>query len=325
MLTSSPSASPPKGQSSPSASERVAILLSTYNGERFLAEQLDSLIAQTHKDWTIYASDDGSRDATLDILAKYRAQLGDDRLVIVQGPRQGFAANFLSLLAREEIQAPYFAFCDQDDLWIPERLAMGLDWMRGLPADRPALFCSRTQLIDSGGKPIGLSPLFLRPPTFENALVQSIAGGNTMLFNASTRELLRQTPKGEHIISHDWWTYLLVTGCGGHVSYDPRPTVDYRQHGRNLVGSNASLQERVVRVCKMFKGTFREWMDANLHALTVFRPHLTPDHQLTLQLFEQARASALPKRLQLIRKSGVHRQSPLGTLGLTAAAILHRI
>jgi len=325
VLTSSPSASPPKGQSSPSASERVAILLSTYNGERFLAEQLDSLIAQTHKDWTIYASDDGSSDATLDILAKYRAQLGDDRLVIVQGPRQGFAANFLSLLAREEIQAPYFAFCDQDDLWIPERLAMGLDWMRGLPGDRPALFCSRTQLIDSGGKPIGLSPLFNKPPCFENALVQSIAGGNTMLFNAAARLLLSQTDRSTHIVSHDWWAYILVTGCGGAVAYEQRPTIGYRQHGNNIVGSNSSLQDRLVRVRKMFQGTFRQWTNDNLNALSSFKHHLTPHNQKTLSLFEMGRHAPLFTRLRLMHQSGVHRQTLPGTLGLTAAIILQRV
>lgn len=299
--------------------------MSTYNGERFLAEQLDSLVAQTHKEWTIYASDDGSSDTTLAILAQFQAQLGNERLIILSGPHQGFAANFLSLLARNEIQAPYFAFCDQDDLWAPDRLARGVKWIRSIPTEHPGLFCSRTELIDSQGHPIGLSPLFERPPTFENALVQSIAGGNTMLFNAAARELLRQTPKSEIIISHDWWAYLLVTGCGGTVTYEKQPTVGYRQHSSNLVGSNSSLSERALRVRKMFEGTFRHWMDANLHALAYFRHRLTPDNQKTLQTFEQARISGLSQRLLLIRKSGVHRQSPLGTLGLAAAAILQRI
>lgn len=305
--------------------ENVAILMSTFNGEAFLAEQLDSLIAQTHPHWTIYASDDGSCDATLNILQDYRSRLGEERLVIVQGPHQGFAANFLSLLRRDDLRSRYFAFCDQDDCWNPDHLERGIAWLQSVANDLPALYCSRTRLIDVRGNSIGLSPLFCRPPSFENALVQSIAGGNTMLFNDATRELLRQTPSDEHIISHDWWAYLLVTGCGGVVTYESEPTVGYRQHEKNLVGSNAGVLERATRVRKMFQGTFRSWMDANLHALAHFRNRLTPRNRQTLQLFEEARAAGLARRLQLIRQSGVHRQSLSGTLGLAAAAILQRI
>lgn len=321
----SPSTSAPRGLVSQQPSDLVAILLSTYNGEEFLAEQLDSLIAQTHPHWVVYASDDGSSDSTRSILEQYQAKLGTDRLVIVQDPCQGFAANFLSLLRHPDIQAPYFAFCDQDDRWLPDRLTTGLSQLIACPLERPALFCSRTQLIDASGKPFGMSPLFARPPSFENALVQSIAGGNTMLFNAVARDLLKQTPTTARIISHDWWAYLLVTGCGGNVIYEQRPTVAYRQHEQNLVGANSSLRERAIRVGKMFKGTFRGWMDANLHALSCFRERLTPENRETLRLFELARESRLPERLRLIRQSGVHRQSSTGTLGLAAAAVFQRI
>ncbi|MBO3276241.1 glycosyltransferase family 2 protein [Pseudomonas sp. Milli4] len=301
------------------------MLLSTYNGATFLAEQLDSLIQQTHKQWTIYASDDGSSDATLDILEDYQSRLGRDRLVILNGPQHGFAANFLSLLQRDEIQAPYFAFCDQDDLWTPERLEVGVRWIHEIPAERPALFCSRTQLIDEHGLPIGYSPLFSKPPCFENALVQSIAGGNTMLLNSAARDLLKQTPRDARIISHDWWAYILVSGCGGAVAYDKEPTIRYRQHGNNIIGSNSSLHDRLVRVRKMLGGTFREWNDANLKAISYFRNRLTRENRKTLELFEQSRRADLPTRLRLIHQSGVHRQTLPGTLGLAAAAILQRL
>lgn len=313
------------GQHPVQDSTQVAILLSTYNGAEFLAEQLDSLIAQTHTHWSIHVSDDGSTDATMEILESYRTRLGNERMHIYEGPQRGFAANFLSLLHRGEIQASCFAFCDQDDHWTPQRLERGLAWIRSVPSDHPALFCSRTRLVDDLGSPIGLSPLFRRPPSFGNALVQCIAGGNTMLFNDVARDLLQQTPPDEQIVSHDWWTYLLVTGCGGTVAYEPLPTVDYRQHQQNLMGSNSGLQERAVRVRKMLNGTFRHWIDVNLNALTHFHDQLTPDNRTALELFEQARSSRFLGRLKLIRQSGVHRQSLVGTLGLTAAAILQRI
>lgn len=311
-----------KGAATP---RHVAILLSTYNGASFLARQLDSLLAQTHEDWTIYASDDGSNDSTLEILGRYRERLGPARLVIFSGPQQGFAKNFLSLTRQQSIQAPYFAFCDQDDLWHPERLAMGLQHLHRQDLNCPALYCSRTQLIDENDHPIGLSPLFSKPPCFENALVQSIAGGNTMLFNQAARQLLSQTPPDIDIVSHDWWAYILLTGCGGQVLYAPTPTIGYRQHGQNIVGSNSSLRDRMVRVGKMFKGTFRTWTDDNLHALSFFTHQLTPRSLATLRLFEQGRQASLIRRLKLMHRSAIHRQTLPGTLGLVAAAVLHRI
>ena len=324
-LIPSPSAHAHGEQIALPSTEQVAILLTTFNGAPFLSEQLDSLIAQTHQFWTIYASDDGSSDATLEILSTYQERLGPDRLVILEGPRQGFAANFLSLLRRKEIKEPYFAFCDQDDRWAPERLARGIQWMRTVPAEQPALFCSRTELIDTQGQSIGLSPLFARPPSFKNALVQSIAGGNTMLLNEAARQLLAATQASSRIVSHDWWAYILVSGCEGAVHYDPFPGLGYRQHAGNLMGSNASYRDRLVRLKKLFAGTFNEWNDANLEALTPLLDKLSPRNRMTLDLFTEGRKATLLKRLRLIYRSGAHRQTLQGNLGLVLATLFRRL
>lgn len=304
---------------------RVAVLLSTFNGAPFLREQLDSLTQQTHQNWVIFASDDGSSDATLAILSEYQQNLGQDRLVIFAGPRKGFSANFLSLLKRPELDADYYAYCDQDDIWEADKLERGVRWCETVTTTQPALFCGRTRLIDEAGRPIGYSPLFSEPPSFRNALVQSIAGGNTMLFNAAARALLMKTHDGDQIISHDWWTYLVVAGCGGIVHYESIPTIDYRQHGRNLIGSNSGFKDRIVRLRKLLAGTFKDWNDANLKAMRAVQGQLSNDSQQALALFEQARKSTLFKRLFLISRSGVYRQTLLGNLGLTAAAILQRL
>lgn len=307
------------------ASGTVAILLSTYNGERYLAEQLDSLISQTYGNWIIHASDDGSQDATLSILQRYQRQLGEGRLVLHQGPARGFSANFLSLVRAAGVQASYYAFCDQDDIWAPEKLERGLAWISSRPTEKPLLHCSRTRLIDEAGKPIGLSPLFKAPLSFENALVQSIAGGNTMLFNEETRKLLATTRESSHIVSHDWWSYILVTGCGGEVCYDPEPTLNYRQHSQNLIGSNISIRGRLQRLRRLLKGTFKEWNEANLAALAPpVRNHLTPHSLEILELFAQARTAPLLQRLRLVRKAGIYRQTFQGNLGLFIATLFQR-
>lgn len=304
---------------------QVAILLSTYDGQAFLSEQLESIAAQTWPDWAVWASDDGSRDGTLELLAQYRAAWGPSRLVVHHGPREGFAANFLSLTCDPRIRSPFYAYCDQDDIWEPGKLRRALAFLRCVPAGQPALYCSRTRLVDAAGRCIGLSPLFARPPSFRNALVQSIGGGNTMVYNQAARELLRRACVGADVVTHDWWAYMVVTGCGGRVHYDAWPSVRYRQHGRNLVGMNCTWRARIERLRLLWQGRFRDWNSRNLRALDAVRPWLTDDHRKVLDAFVQARGSGLLPRVRGLARAGLYRQTLAGNLGLAAAGLLNRV
>ena len=305
--------------------DRVAILLCTYNGSAFLEQQLESFVFQTHNNWVIYASDDGSSDKTLDILTSFQAKYGQDRLTVCKGPRQGFAKNFISLIKNHTVMADYFAFSDQDDIWLEDKLERSIAKLIGSPHGVPALYCSRTRLINADRHVIGFSPLFTKPPGFRNALVQSLAGANTMLINNAARDLLAETEDEAHVVAHDWLAYLLVSGCGGKVIYDPVPTLDYRQHGGNLIGANSGLKERLVRLGKMCSGRFSEWSSQNLYILSSLKPKLTPENRLTLSDFEKARQSSLLQRLCLMKKSGVYRQTPQGNVSLIVAACLNKI
>lgn len=303
---------------------RVAILLTTYNGSKFLEEQLQSIIEQTHARWTLYVSDDGSSDDTLTIIESYQATLGGERVRLFHGPRRGFAQNFLSLIRSPEVCGDYFAFCDQDDIWFPDKLERSLAQVPRVE-NAPALYCSRTRLIDEAGHEIGYSPLFDRPPSFCNALVQSLAGANTMLLNPAARALLAQIPLEAPVVSHDWLCYLLVSGCGGQVCYDPKPTLDYRQHGGNLIGSNSGFGDRLRRVRKMFAGTFRDWNRQNLLALSYCASQFETHNRIVLDQFKSARDAGLLQRLYLLRRAGVYRQTGFGNIGLLLAASIRRI
>ncbi|WP_268799487.1 glycosyltransferase family 2 protein [Pseudomonas huanghezhanensis] len=303
----------------------VAILMCTFNGALFLDQQLDSFEAQSCTNWTLYASDDGSTDATKKILAEYQTRWGSDRLIILDGPRKGFGQNFLSLIRRPEINARYFAFSDQDDIWFHNKLERSIAHLQTMPPDRPCIFCSRTRLVDEKNYVIGHSPAFLKPPSFQNALVQSIAGANTMLVNGATRQLLAQVSPEAKIIAHDWLTYLLVTACGGSVKYDVKPSIDYRQHSNNIIGANSSWRERVIRLRKMCEGQRKEWSDANLSILNDIHTPLSSDAKETLLHFSRGRAGGIATRLREIIKSGIYRQTLEGNLSLYAAAILGKI
>ncbi len=303
---------------------RVAILLATCNGEAWLAEQLDSIAAQTHRRWCVWASDDGSRDHSTRILVRYRAHWGPARLHLRRGPCRGFASNFATLACDPAIDADYFAFCDQDDLWEPDKLARALAALCPVAASMPALYCSRTRLVDARGQAIGLSPLFSRPPGFRNALVQNIGGGNTMVFNLAARRLLQRAGVVD-VQTHDWWTYLVVSGCGGHVHYDPQPSLGYRQHAHNQVGMNAGWPARVRRLGLMLRGRFRAWNSRNIDALAHLRPLLTEENRAVLDRFARARDAVLPHRLAGLAGTGIYRQTLAGNLGLATAALLKKV
>ena len=307
------------------AEPKVAILLCTFQGEKFLSDQLDSIAAQTYGNWEVWASDDGSSDDTHQILLKYQARWGKERLSIHNGPREGFVTNFLSLVTHADIEADFYAYSDQDDIWETDKLERAVAFLRTVPPDVPGLYCSRTRVVNAENKTISFSPDYSRPPSFQNALTQNIASGNTMVFNHATRALLMRVDSTSKIVYHDWLTYLLVTGCGGRVHFDKLPSVRYRQHGDNHLGSNLGPLPTLYRFLLMLRGRFQGWNAQNISILRGFQDRLMEESRRALQQFDQSRNAGLIDRITLFRQSGVHRQTLLGNVGLFIAVLLRKI
>ena len=303
---------------------RVAILMCTKNGAAFLDEQLNSIADQTHANWILFVSDDGSTDETRNILKEF-ADSHEQKMVVRNGPGKGVCANFLSLATDPAIDADYFAFSDQDDVWDKDKLERALTWLVTVPVDVPGLYCGRTELVTNDGQSYGLSPLFTRPIAFRNALIQSLGGGNTMVFNKAAKRLL-ETVGGLEVVLHDWWMYQLISAVGGAIRYDPQPALKYRQHPDNLIGSNLGWRARLVRIRMMLSGRFSAWNSMNIAALQQVPADLIkPQNSVVLQLFAKARTASLLKRLYYLKQSGVYRQKLIGNIGLIVATVLKRI
>lgn len=307
-----------------SQSSKVAILLCSYNGEGFLAEQLDSFFAQTHENWDLYVSDDGSMDKTRALLKEHFQNSQDHHLDIIDGPKQGFATNFLSLLSRHEIDADYFALSDQDDIWKTEKLERAVEWLSTIPADIPALYTSRVELIDQSGDHIGYSPLYERVPSFANALIQNIAGGHAMVINRAAKKLMEQAGCVD-VPFHDWWVYQLVSGAGGAVTYDPRPSVAYRQHLTNLVGLNTGWRARLSRLRKLIGGGYAAFHDRNNAALQSAGRLLTAENHGLLQKFEHARKLAFCARIKNMKNIGLYGQTEAKTASFWLMVLLGKV
>ena len=304
---------------------KIAILLCTFQGGNHLEEQLKSYITQTHRNWNLQVSDDGSVDDTLAILRRYKEFLGADKVLIKEGPKQGFALNFLSLTVSPLTSADYYAYSDQDDVWEADKLERAVAWLQTIAPKVPALYCSRTRIIDHQGRSVGMSPLFREPPSFANALVQNIGGGNTMVFNETARKLITESLVGNQTVSHDWWAYIVISAFGGELYYDTYPSVRYRQHSTNLIGSNHSLYARLFRIRMLVNGRLKNWNDCNIAALQPLEHLITAENRQTLRLFAEARKKSVLKRLLMLKRSGVRRQTWISQLSLFIASILGKL
>lgn len=304
----------------------ICILMCTFQGEKHLADQLESIRKQTYKNWRLFVSDDGSTDTTLEILRNFQASLVPGQMEIFNGPRRGFADNFMSLLLNPKIEGSYFAFSDQDDYWLENKLSEAVLKLKALPhrGSRPAMYASSRVQVNEDLKPIGIAGKRRLVPSFNNALVQNIAGGNTILLNKSLRDILLKIGAVE-VVAHDWWTYLVCTGVGGDFCYDNEAYLLYRQHSNNVIGSGCSWGTRRKRLDNIFNGRYRQRIDINLKALELAKWTLAEDNVGKMERFLSLRDKPAPIRIIALLQSGIHRQSWFGNLGLLFASLLNKI
>lgn len=289
----------------------VAVLLSTRNGARFLPAQLDSLLGQTYADWRLHWRDDGSDDATPALMEAFVHGAGAGRLVAHPGGQLGVTESFLTLLRTAD--ADIVAFADQDDVWLPEKLARGVAALGAVPAEAPALYCARQVLVDCGLRRLGLSHALRRPPGFPTALTQNIATGCTVMLNRAAARLVAGSRAPSSTL-HDWWCYLVVAAAGGRLIMDETPVVLYRQHPGNLVGAPRSLTRRAVAAMRRGPGVFMAVLRHHVAGLRE-QPHLlSPEAARALDEIDAALRSGPARRLAALRLPGLYRQTWQETL-----------
>jgi glycosyltransferase involved in cell wall biosynthesis len=303
----------------------VAILLCTCNGARFLPEQLVSYEAQDFADWRLFVSDDGSQDATLPLLEAFQKKHGAERVHIRRGPCRGFAVNFLSLICDPSVAGSCYALSDQDDIWAADKLSRAAAALAAAAAGEPAVYCSRTRLIDEDGADIRLSLLCKKPPHFRNALTQSLASGNTIVLNEAARRLLMRAGPDVQVAAHDWWIYLAITAAGGRMLYDSAPTVGYRMHVGNVIGSNRAAGARMRRAGMLWQGQYKTWTEMHVRALERLEDVMIDENRRTFEQFRRARKRSVVPRAYGLLRSGVYRQTFLGNIGLLAAVLAGKV
>jgi glycosyltransferase involved in cell wall biosynthesis len=293
----------------------VAILITTYNGSRFIREQLDSIINQRGIEVHFYISDDGSTDDTIKILTEYFKKYPNIFKELYNVNFKHPVKNFLNLSLRVP-EYKYYAFSDQDDVWFEDKLISAISILE----NGYSLYGGRTQFTDENLNTFGFSPLFSFPTEFGNAIVQSIAGANTMVFNQEAMSFLRKV-KNHPVTSIDWLLYILVTFYGKKVFYDKNPKILYRQHSRNDHGTGKSLYSRLGRFIFLLNGKYKLFNNMNVKMLKEIIDN-QPLHNLKiLDDFEFLRKKMSFKIscFKFLKESKIYRQTLIGNLLLKFA------
>lgn len=300
----------------------AAIILCTRNGSSFIEEQIDSLLKQSRQNFDLYISDDSSSDNTL---SKIKNRLSGEKLnyKIFTKNYNSSAINFIETTKHLDKEYDYYFFCDQDDVWFRKKVDKSIRCLKKLKSDIPLLYCSSTVTIDENSNIRGKSQIFKKPPSLNNALVQSLAGGNTMCFNKIAKDLLIRVDSQKHITSHDWILYLIVTAMGGEVFYDKSPSLYYRRHSKNQIGPNNTFFEKLTRLKKLIKGEFRIWTCSNINILKQF--DLPKQSQEIVTRLENIRNSDISDRIQGCIKLSIYRQNFFSNITLYLALIFKKI
>ena len=221
--------------------KKVQILMSTYNGEKYIKTQIDSILEQDYREIFLAIRDDGSTDHTVEILKQYEEKYKN--ISVKQEEIVGVILSFFELVQNADENSDDYAFSDQDDKWLKHKISRAVECLEKEDRDIPLLYCSNKILVDKELNPIHSEIDYTKEmfPSFGNALVQNICTGCTCVFNKKLYESIKNNIPNK-IIMHDWWLYLVATAFG-KVIYDKKSYILYRQHEGNVHGTIIKKRE----------------------------------------------------------------------------------
>lgn len=303
------------------ADPHFEVLLSTFNGQRFLKDQLASIESQTVEGLRLRVRDDGSADETPAILEEYAS--GRNWVTFERGTNIGVVSSFMGLLDSVPEDTKWVAFCDQDDVWDNDKLQRAKKALEDISVEGPAIYFSSVRLVDESGTVIGQTQPCNKHAGFVNALVENVARGCTVVLNRAAIDLLvNRNVDHSRLVMHDWWAYLVVT-VFGEVVCDPEPTMDYRQHAGNVLGASAGLERWKERLSRFRHRGGTELVDFARELVRVYGEQMPPDNKRICEEFiEQAGSSSAFTRFWYALRTPVFRQSKLDNVLMRLLIVL---
>jgi len=283
----------------------ITVILSTYNGAEYLPAQLKSLSDQSVRPHQLVLRDDGSRDASVDIVTSWGKEHNIDIQIVRGCERLGPARSFMAALSAAA-PADFYLFCDQDDVWLPDKIECALNSLRVFPEDMPHLYASRLYIVDTNLKKVGVSALPSHL-SFCSAVCESVLTGCTMAFNQALKTIITRN-KPNYLLMHDWWCYLVATSFG-IVTYDSTPHILYRQHSHNVVGAGPSGLKSAQIKFKRYFGFGRKQRSRQLKEFnSLFSNQLNANQKIIVEKLT-CRDQKLVHRLFIALSVPIQRQS----------------
>lgn len=302
----------------------VDVLLATFNGEKYLYDQVESIRRQTHHNWNMLVSDDGSTDGTVSLVDK---EIGKDQRIHWAERQCGHAgsyANFMCLLSQSN--ADYVMFCDQDDVWLESKIRITLEKMKEmerLHQGKPIMVFTDLEVVDHN-----LNQLF---PSFDSMgnidpyksslkdlIFNPVAPGCTIMLNKELRDIALKLHNSGGVKYHDWWVSLIAAAFG-HIGYVPTSTIKYRQHFDNQVGATKQsvLKSLLMATWTSAKGDISDSMDRAVECRQSFGEQISRENQEALRLYTSIPNSSWYKRIILLKRAGFWKRGLLRKIGQT--------
>lgn len=293
--------------------KKIVVLLSSYNGEKYIQEQIDSILGQklTNVDLSLIIRDDGSSDNTIKIIEKNIEK--DKRISLIAGKNLGLVASFLRLMKYANNKFDYYSFADQDDVWKEDKLQRAINILENYPQNAPQLYQSSSLPVNEKLQPINKPYYPKRKQTIYNTIIQTISAGHTYVFNQALLELAVKDVDASKIYIHD--SYLTNVAEIYHgLHYDRTAKTLYRQHSSNRLGEDDSfigwIKQRIVRIIKG---------DNLLYAMQIeyiynkFNSFMSPQESYEIKHFLDSRTNIIT-RIKYIRKTKLYRQTKFETV-----------
>ena len=294
----------------------ISILMATYNGQAYLGEQLDSIFVNSYPHVHLHIRDDASTDGTWDILTHYRS-LHPERITLYRNEHNSGNARHTFFQLMTTVRDDYLMLCDQDDVWLPHKIATSLSAVQTLEnqhtANTPVLVRSNVTIVDSDLQTIADSYATYMNANFHRThlaqvLIQNTAPGCGMIYNRALAERLAQAPT--YCIMHDWWLELMAAAFGmlGHIQ---EPTLLYRQHSANEIGVKpvTSLSYKLSRLANLsgVKHAINITYDQAQNFLNLYGDQLAPEQLAMVRAYCNIPSQTKYNKLRTIGRLGAYK------------------
>jgi len=306
----------------------VDVLLATFNGEKYLCDLIESIKRQTHSNWNMLVSDDGSTDATVSLVEK---EINKDQRIHwaeKQCEHAGSYANFMCLLSQST--ADYVMFCDQDDVWLESKIRTTLEKMKEMERlyqSEPIMVFTDLEVVDHNLKQIfpsfdsmgGIDP---HKTSLKDMIFNPVAPGCTIMLNKELRDIALRLQNRGGVKYHDWWVSLIAAAFG-HIGYVPTSTIKYRQHSDNQVGATKQsvLKSFLAATWNSAKGDISDSMDRAIECRRSFGEQISSENQEALLLYTSIPNQSWYKRIILLLRAGFWKRGLLRKIGQTIVTV----